>query len=989
VVIREKISALMVEYIQHDLLTVIYNKEAIMCNRVTCIIVMMVLLISYSFINGCTPDRAAMTDPDDSDSELLPEPLTAPPRPDTPFVFEKQALLLHDDFKSGNINEWELGAGWAFHNEDDNHFLAGSEHGFVRPNVHNWSDYTVETRFKLVKGSFHFNLRENQHGGHIRYSVSVSSGGMDLHRQVVSDFFLLDKSAVAPKLNQWHTIRASLEHNNIKVFLDEELVFNYVDNEIPLLTGITSFETMDNSLLYLDDVTVNGTQLVQRTTWERTGGPSGGLGYDVRIHPSNRNIIFVTDNPSGVNKSYDAGVNWVQRNEGITARGGASGDGIPIFCLTIDPNNPDIVWAGTQGMRGIFKSTDGGETWFKKDNGIKEFWDITIRGFAVHPQNSDTVLAAAEINTGKLGNQFYLAKGKIYRTEDGGDNWSAVWQGDNLARVILFNYENPDIVYASTGIFDVEPYNKNGVGVLKSTDGGKNWRQINNGLENLNVGFLEMHPSDPNILFAAVGNHYYLEHNGIYRTLDGGENWTKVLPVTSGYQSSIPMTVVAISPSEPDVVYAGDDGGFYRSSDGGNRWVFQNVSTRHGYGPPGVRAGIPISAVVDPYDSDVIYVNNYNGGVFKSTDGGVTWSNNSTGYTGADLHAVSVDPNNPDTVYAVGRSGPFRSFDGGATWQGIAFSPAYFAEWNNVVINPDDPKELLLSDEFLANLLKSRDGGNSWSLVYADPMAESDYSAEGRHGVKAISYAPSNSKIIYMGLRMDRRTINGEFSPKASYGIFKSVNGGDSWENISSTIEVEYLNINDIKVHPNNPDIVYAATWRDGIYKTTDGGKSWAAVNNGLFALDVRSLTIDPTNPEILYAGLAEGVGIFKTTDGGDLWEAINAGIIVHCPSFLQRVGQVQPGISLELPQRIAGGDYYSIPWTNIESMVIDPSNSRIIYAADYFRGVYMSPDAGESWVPINEGLSTTAVKSLSISADGWILYAATSGAGVFKLQLW
>jgi hypothetical protein len=134
---------------------------------------------------------------------------------------------------------------------------------------------------------------------------------------------------------------------------------------------------------------------------------------------------------------------------------------------------------------------------------------------------------------------------------------------------------------------------------------------------------------------------------------------------------------------------------------------------------------------------------------------------------------------------------------------------------------------------------------------------------------------------------------------------------------------------------------------------------------------------------------LAEGVGIFKTTNGGELWEPINAGIQVLCPSFLQRVGQVLPGVSLELPDRFVRGEYYSIPWTNISSIVIDPVEPQILYAADLSMGVYMSTDGGASWTPINDGLSTKAATSLAISADGWILYAATSGEGVFRLELW
>jgi len=93
--------------------------------------------------------------------------------------------------------------------------------------------------------------------------------------------------------------------------------------------------------------------------------------------------------------------------------------------------------------------------------------------------------------------------------------------------------------------------------------------------------------------------------------------------------------------------------------------------------------------------------------------------------------------------------------------------------------------------------------------------------------------------------------------------------------------------------------------------------------------------------------------------------------------------------VSLEKPKRVIAGDYYSIPWTSIGSIVIDSSDTELLYAADLYLGVYLSADGGLSWAPINEGLSTKAVSALALSADGRILYAATSGEGVFKLRLW
>jgi photosystem II stability/assembly factor-like uncharacterized protein len=951
------------------------------------------LLLIGSGLTGCTPEQAA-PEPDDLTADLSPEqeedaagfpiPLSAPPRPELLFAFGEEAILFQDRFDNGSASDWILEPGWEVKTESGNYFIAGSRHSFARPRVNDWSDYRVEARFKLVKGAFHLNLRESLTGGHVRYFVGVTEGSTNLNRQISSDFFDLARSGTGAKLNQWHTITAELEGNNIKIYLDGMLALNYTDSQLPLLSGIFSFEALEESIVYIDDITVQGMQDVQCARWVKTGGPSGGLGYDVRIHPLDKKIMFVTDNPSGVNKSYDGGANWVQKNDGITARSGSTGDRIPIFCLTIDPNNPDIVWAGTQFMRGIYKSTDGGETWVKKDKGISEWDEITFRGFSVHPQNSDIVFAGAEIGTGILGVEFDKAKGKIYKTRDGGESWRSVWQGGSLARFVLFDPTNPDILYASTGIFDREAYNDVGVGVLKSTDGGETWRQINKGIDNLFVGFLEMHPHDPRILYAAAGNNIHHHNSGVFKTTDGGETWRIVLRT---YES--PATVVTISPSNPEIVYAGTVEAFYSSDNGGETWQKYFKMTEQCWGPPGVRAGVPISAVVDPQDPLTIFANNYGGGVFKSTNGVQSWEDSSNGYTGAELHQVVVSLQNSDLVYTIGRSGPFRSLDGGKHWEGLAFGKAAFPEWAAVAINPQNNLELLISDEHLGAILSSDDGGRVWKLAFQHPVAGHGLPQESRHGFSTITYAPSNPDIIYAGMRKCKRTIYGDFPAAASFGIYKSINGGVSWNEKNSGIESKYLNINDIAVHPRNPDIVYAATWRDGIFKTTDGGESWLPINNGLLSLDVRSLAIDPKNPDIVYAGMADGVGIFKTSNGGELWQAINSGIQVQCPSSLQRVGEVQTGVSLETPSRITSSGYYAIPWTMIESIVIDPVDPRVLYAADVDLGVYVSTDGGENWFSINEGLTNRIVFSLALSADGWILYAATSGGGIFRLQLW
>ena len=149
----------------------------------------------------------------------------------------------------------------------------------------------------------------------------------------------------------------------------------------------------------------------------------------------------------------------------------------------------------------------------KKNNGIVENNGITFRGFAVDPISSDIVYAAGEIaswvwNGAHIqGNEFEKTKGVVYKTTDCGENWSQIWQGNNLARYIFIDPRDTDVLYLSTGIFDREAadsdYDTNtpgGEGVLKSIDGGLTWQNINTGIENLYIGTLIMHPDNPDIL---------------------------------------------------------------------------------------------------------------------------------------------------------------------------------------------------------------------------------------------------------------------------------------------------------------------------------------------------------------------------------------------------------------------------------------------------------------------------------------------------------
>jgi photosystem II stability/assembly factor-like uncharacterized protein len=346
--------------------------------------------------------------------------------------------------------------------------------------------------------------------------------------------------------------------------------------------------------------------------------------------------------------------------------------------------------------------------------GIVEQNGITFRGITVNPRNLNVVYAAAEISsvqwagTQLLGREFDLTKGVVYRTLDGGETWSAVWRGDNLARYVWIDPRDSNVIYVSTGIFDREAANSDvrrgapgGVGIAKSTDGGKTWRNFNeaNGLASLYIGSLFMHPSDPDIFLAGAGFIGGPEQSaGVYLSTDAGEHWQRGVNAETQRVIAELITSVELAASDPQIAYAAGPSNFYRSSDGGRTWrLMSGGPPLHFYGPPGIRTGLPIDLQVDPRRPDRVFINNYGGGNFLSEDGGLTWRTASKGYTGAQTLGVTVDPRDGWRVFAIARSGIFRSLNGGDDWEGINYLPSEYSTYGSLALDQHDPDHVLAS----------------------------------------------------------------------------------------------------------------------------------------------------------------------------------------------------------------------------------------------------------------------------------------------------
>ena len=790
------------------------------------------------------------------------------------------------------------------------------------------------------------------------YAVRLGEGFVAVQR----DHGAVDEIARAPATSAsggWVSLTVVVRGPDHTIMIDDQPVIELSDPQSFEGGGVV-LRVEDDAPVEFDDLVVEAFDLSPTPTtdtttantdgfsWIRTGGPIGGLGYDVRMHPDNPDLLYVTDAFAGVFISRDGGDTWVPSNNGITTRIGPSGDGIPVFCLTIDPNDPDTVWVGTQGTRGIFKSVDGGQTWVEKDEGVIEFDGISFRGFSVDPTDSDVVYAAAEISSWawfgepRMGREFDLTAGVVYKTIDGGENWSPIWRGENLARYVWIDSRDSRVLYISTGIFDREAANSDpatgtpgGEGVLKSVDGGATWSQVNDGLGNLYVGTLFMHPEDPDVLLAGSANNQYREGVGTYLSTDGGSTWTQTLAEETHS--------VEISTSDPSIAYAANTGAIHRSSDGGRTWV--RVSGAEPiWGPPGIVAGFPIDLQVDPRDPDRLFANAYGGGNFLSEDGGATWAVASSGYTGAQVRALAADPEAPGRVVAAVRSGLFLTPDGGTTWTGLLSDPVRALEWNAIAIDPDDSQHLIAGTNWDGIIAESSDGGTTWSRL--DPRF-----GEGK-GLRVITFAPSDPSTVYAGTGAFRTASTFDGNLPAA-GVYVSHDGGTQWEPVGGT-EIAAAHVADLAVQSDDPRVVYAATTRDGLLMTSDGGRTWTELSTGVAAsVGALSVAVDPSDPKHLLAGFAPG-GVRSSSDGGDSWE-------------------------------VATGFF---PESEITAIVFDPTDSTIAYASDVFSGVYQSTDSGRSWSSINSGLRTRAVNALAVASDGRHLYAATDGEGVFRLDL-
>ncbi|HYL05667.1 MAG TPA: glycosyl hydrolase [Thermoanaerobaculia bacterium] len=593
-----------------------------------------------------------------------------------------------------------------------------------------------------------------------------------------------------------------------------------------------------------------------------------------------------------------------------------------------------------------------------------------LRWREVGPYRGGRSAAVAGVASDRATYYFGGAGGGVWKSTDAGRSWRNVSDGTfggSIGAVAVAALD-PNVIYAGTGEETVRGNVSEGDGMWKSTDAGKTWKRA--GLpDSRHITRIRIHPRNPDLVYAAVLGHLFGPNpqRGVFRSQDGGASWQRVLHV----DDSVGAVDLAMDPANPRVLYAsmwrvrrtpyslesgGPGSGLWKSTDGGDTWT----DLSHGPGMPKGTLGI-IGVTVSPTDSENVYaiVEADGGGVFRSRDGGKTWQKTSSEHELTQrawyYNRIFADPADAESVYVVNVFF-LHSKDGGKTFSSIKVP---HGDNHDLWIDPADPRRMIESNDGGANV--SEDGGRTWTPQDNQPTAQIYRVTTDNHFPYRIYGAQQDNSALRIASRGEGQGIGRrDWEPTA---------GGESGY---------------ILADPRNPDVVYGGSYGGFLVRQNHATGEVRDVNPwpdnpmgaGAAGLEYRfqwnfPIAISPHDPRVLYVGSNV---LFKSGDEGQSWTAIS-------PDLTRNDKSRQGPSGGPITKDNTSVEYYDTIFTVAES----PLTAGVLWVGSDDGLVHVSRDAGAHWQDVTPAGLPAWSQINSIEASPFDAGAAYFAATLYK----